>query len=244
MRKKSAAVKEFLKPVGDGFTRNNPTFRLVLGTCPTLAVTTGAFNGFAMGLLTTFVLVFSNILVSVLSRFIPRKVRIPCFILIITSLSTVTEMLVEFISSELYASLGIYLSLIAVNCIILGRAESFASVHSPLASLADGLGVGLGFTASITAIGLIRELLGAGTFFAGSFLGHEFGWEISALTEAGLPMTFFVLPAGGFFVFALTMVVFNAAFNKYNERLETIEAHLLADESTMVPAVGHKEDIE
>lgn len=193
----------FTEPIINGFTKNNPTFRLVLGTCPTLAVTTAAMNGLTMGLATTFVLICSNTIISLLRKVIPSKVRIPAYVLIIATFVTVVQMVMNTFLPELYESLGLFLSLIVVNCIILARAESFASQNSVIPSALDGLGVGLGFTVSITFISIVRELLGSGAIF---------GVVIPGLSDYA--MTIFVMPAGGFLAYAFLMVIFNEVFNK------------------------------
>ncbi|MGD8563057.1 MAG: electron transport complex subunit E [Desulfarculaceae bacterium] len=151
-----------------------PPFRLVLGLCPTLAVTTSAENGMGMGLATTFVLVCSNLLISLLRKLIPKKVRIAAFIVIIASFVVIVEMMAEAFAFKLYQALGIFIPLIVVNCIILGRAEAFASKNGPFASIADGLGVGLGFTMSLTVLGSVREILGNGTWFGMGVFGEAY----------------------------------------------------------------------
>ena len=152
----------------NGIIKENPTFVLVLGMCPTLAVTTSAINGIGMGLTTTVVLAMSNLMISLLRKFIPDGVRMPAFIVVVASFVTIVQMLLEGFIPSLYSALGIYIPLIVVNCIILGRAEAYASKNPPIPSLFDGIGMGLGFTLSITCIGAVRELLGAGQLF-GSF---------------------------------------------------------------------------
>jgi electron transport complex protein RnfE len=163
-------VKEFTK----GFWQELPPFRLVLGLCPTLAVTTAAKNGLAMGLATTFVLVFSNVVVSSLRQVIPGKVRIASYIVIIASFVVMAELFMQAYFYSFYEILGIFVPLIVVNCIILGRAEAFASKNSIIYSLADGLGIGLGFTISLIVLGGIREILGNGTFFDASIMWSTF----------------------------------------------------------------------
>jgi len=148
-----------------GFLKENPTFVLLLGMCPTLGVTTSAINGLGMGLATTFVLVMSNIAVSLVKNVIPDKVRIPAFVVIIASFVTVVELTMQAFTPELFETLGIFIPLIVVNCIILGRAEAFASKNNVFDSLLDGLGIGLGFSMSLTILGSIREILGSGAFF-------------------------------------------------------------------------------
>ena len=163
-------IKEFTK----GFWQELPPFRLVLGLCPTLAVTTAAENGVAMGLATTFVLVFSNLVVSTLRKVIPSKVRIASYIVIIASFVVLAELLMQAYFYPFYKILGIFVPLIVVNCIILGRAEAFASKNPIIYSLADGLGIGLGFTISLTILGGIREIIGNGTFFGASVMWSTF----------------------------------------------------------------------
>lgn len=183
----------------NGLVKENPTFVLTLGMCPTLAVTTSAVNGLGMGLTTTAVLVLSNMIISLLRHIIPDKVRIPAFIVIIASFVTVMQLLLQGFIPSLYDSLGIYIPLIVVNCIILGRAEAYASKNKPIASLFDGIGMGLGFTLSITCIGAVRELIGAGSLF-----GHQvLPLADAAAGKAGYePITIFILAPGAFFVLA------------------------------------------
>jgi electron transport complex protein RnfE len=176
-------IKEFTK----GFWQELPPFRLVLGLCPTLAVTTAAENGVAMGLATTFVLVFSNLVVSSLRQVIPSKVRIASYIVIIASFVVLAELLMQAYFYPFYEILGIFVPLIVVNCIILGRAEAFASKNPIIYSLADGLGIGLGFTISLTILGGIREIIGNGTFFGASVMWSTFE-----------PLTFMVKAPGAF----------------------------------------------
>lgn len=182
-----------------GLIRENPVLRLVLGTCPTLAVTTSAINGVGMGLAATFVLVCSGAAVSLLRRVIPDKVRIPAFITIIAGFVTIVQMLMKAFLPVIDQALGIFLPLIVVNCIILARAEMFASKNPVLPSVLDGLGMGLGFTATLTAMGIIRELIGAGSLF---------GLPITSRFID--PMLVMILPPGGFFVFGILVAVSNA----------------------------------
>ena len=181
----------------NGLVKENPTFVMMLGMCPTLAVTTSAINGIGMGLSTTVVLIFSNLLISMLRKIIPDSVRMPAFIVVVATLVTVVQFLLEGFVPSLYASLGVYIPLIVVNCIILGRAEAYASKNKPIASLFDGIGMGLGFTLSITCIGAVRELLGAGQLFGQQILplaaDGKMGYE---------PITIFILAPGAFFVLA------------------------------------------
>ena len=179
----------------NGIIKENPTFVLVLGMCPTLAVTTSAINGIGMGLTTTVVLAMSNLMISLLRKFIPDGVRMPAFIVVVASFVTIVQMLLEGFIPSLYSALGIYIPLIVVNCIILGRAEAYASKNPPIPSLFDGIGMGLGFTLSITCIGAVRELLGAGQLF---------GRQILPLADAAAgkmgyePITIFILAPGAF----------------------------------------------
>ena len=190
-------MNKYISTFTKGLVKENPTFRLVLGTCPTLAVTTAAMNGLGMGAAATFVLVCSNIAISALRKVIPDKVRLPAYIVVIAAFTTIVQMLVQAFLPAVNDALGIYLPLIVVNCIILGRAEAFASKNSVGMSALDGLGMGCGFTGALVLMGGIRELLGNGTLF---------GWP-----EAGLfpPITIFVLPAGGFFVFGMMIWLTN-----------------------------------
>jgi len=203
--------KDITSPFTNGIINNNATFRLVLGTCPTLAITTSASNGIGMGLSVLFVLVCANAIVSILRNIIPRKVRIPAYILIIATFSTIVEMVVRAFLPDLYDKLGLFLPLIVVNCILLARVESFASLNRVIPSIMDGIGIGLGFTFSITLIGIVREFLGAGSFF---------GIPINSIISAELPMTFFILPAGGFMVYGFLMVIFNSVVDKIKKSLE------------------------
>ena len=180
----------------NGLIKENPVLRLVLGTCPTLAVTTLAFNGLGMGIAATFVLFCSNIVISALRKVIPDKVRLPAYITVIATFVTVLQMLVKAFVPALDSALGIFLPLIVVNCIILGRAEMFASKNSIGLSALDGLGMGLGFTGTLVVMGSVREVLGAGTLFG-----------IQVMPAAVDPMTVFITPPGGFFVFGCLMAL-------------------------------------
>jgi electron transport complex protein RnfE len=184
-----------LQLIVDGIVKNNPTFVLVLGMCPTLGTTTSAINGLGMGLATTIVLILSNITISAIAKIIPDKVRIPCYIVVIASFVTIVQLLLQAYVPVLYESLGIFLPLIVVNCIILGRAEAFASKNPVGDSALDGIGIGLGFTIALTAVGLVREILGSGS---------AFGWKFMA----GDGMLAFVLAPGAFIVLAYLMVIF------------------------------------
>ena len=197
-----------------GFLKENPVLRLVLGTCPTLATSTSVVNGVGMGIAATIVLICSNVAISALRKVIPAKARIPAYIVIIASFVTMVQLLVKAFVPALDKSLGVFLPLIVVNCIILGRAEAFAGKNPVLASAADGLGMGIGFTAALFCMGTVREILGAGTFLSGidTMIGGTFtGFDFTGLlAKIGLaPMTIFILPAGGFFVFGILMACAN-----------------------------------
>ena len=179
----------------DGLITSNPTFKLVLGTCPTLALTTMAMNGIGMGLAVTFVLIFSNLLVSLLRKAIPNQVRIPAFVLIIATFVTIVRLALDKFLPDIYDSLGLYLPLIVVNCIILARAESFASKNTPLASVVDGLFTGIGFTFALTLMGAFREILGSGAIFGIKL------WDFQ--------IAFFSSSAGAFFTYALFIATFS-----------------------------------
>ncbi len=187
----------------NGLIKENPTFVLMLGMCPTLAVTTSAVNGIGMGLSTTVVLVLSNMLISMLRKIIPDSVRMPAFIVVVASFVTIVQFLLEGFVPSLYASLGLYIPLIVVNCIILGRAESYASKNPILPSMFDGIGMGLGFTVGLTAIGVVRELIGAGKIF-----------DIQVLPSSYEPVTIFILAPGAFFVLACLTALQNKVKNR------------------------------
>jgi electron transport complex protein RnfE len=185
----------------DGIIKNNPTFVLVLGMCPTLGTTSSALNGLGMGVATLFVLVLSNICISAVARFIPDKVRIPSYIVIIATFVTLVEFLMKAYVPALYETLGLFIPLIVVNCIVLGRAEAFANKNSVADSALDGLGIGLGFTIALTVLGLCRELLGNGSLF---------GWKFIQ----GDGMLAFVLAPGAFLVLGYLMVLFRKLTRK------------------------------
>lgn len=182
----------------NGIVKENPTFVLTLGMCPTLAVTTSAKNGLGMGLTTMVVLALSNAFISLLRKVIPDKVRIPAFIVIIASFVTVMELLLEGFLPSLYDALGIYIPLIVVNCIILGRAEAYASKNPVLPSLFDGIGMGLGFTIALTMIGAVREILGAGQIFG-----------VTVMPSGYVPVSIFIMAPGAFFVLAMLTAIQN-----------------------------------
>lgn len=197
-----------LDALKNGIVKENPVLRLILGTCPTLAVTTAASNGLGMGLAATFVLLGSNVTISLLRKVIPDKIRIPAYITIIAGFVTVIQMLCKAFLPAINESLGIYLPLIVVNCIILGRAEMFARKNSVAASALDALGMGIGFTAALLLIGMIRELIGAGSLF---------GLDITG----GFGMTLLILPPGGFFVYGVLIALSNKLAARLDQPIRT-----------------------
>ena len=203
MMAKKSLFKEFSK----GIIKENPVLCLVLGTCPTLAVTTSASNAIGMGVAATAVLVCSNAVISLLRKFIPDKVRIPAYITIIAGFVSVVQMLVKAFAPAINDSLGIYLPLIVVNCIILGRAEMFAGKNPVLPSILDGLGMGVGFTAALLAMGIIRELLGSGSLFGVQLIP--------------LQILIFILPPGGFFVFGMLIMIANKLNTRSGKKVKT-----------------------
>ena len=208
MHKKQNFLSVFL----NGLIVENPTFVLMLGMCPTLGITTQAMNGVGMGLATTFVLVFSNLFISLLRNIIPEKVRIPSYIVIIASFVTLIDLMMQAFLPDLRASLGTYIPLITVNCIIFARAESFAAKNPPILSIADGLGMGLGFTCSITLLSCVRELFGSGTIFG-----------LQMMPEAYQPMAVMNQVPGGFVTLGLMMIIVNfirTAIQNKNTRKE------------------------
>jgi electron transport complex protein RnfE len=198
----------------NGLIKENPTFVLTLGMCPTLAVTTSAINGLGMGLTTTAVLVLSNMMISALRNIIPNRVRIPAFIVIVASFVTMVELLLEGYLPSLYDALGIYIPLIVVNCIILGRAESFASKNPVIPSLFDGLGMGLGFSLALTIIGAVRELLGAGELFGIPVINNIISIFLKDVQY--VPISIFIMAPGAFFVLA----ALTATQNRIKRKLE------------------------
>lgn len=191
----------------NGLIKENPTFVLMLGMCPTLAVTTSAINGIGMGLSTTVVLVLSNMLISMLRKIIPDSVRMPAFIVVVASFVTIVQFLLEGFVPSLYDSLGLYIPLIVVNCIILGRAESYASKNPVLPSVFDGIGMGLGFTVGLTSIGIVRELIGSGKIF-----------NFQVLPDTYEPITIFILAPGAFFVLAGLTALQNKIKNRAQKK--------------------------
>ena len=200
-------MKKCLERLYNGLLKENPVLVLMLGMCPALAVSTRALNGIGMGLSTLAVLVLSNLIISCLRKVIPDQVRLPAYIVIAASLVTVTQMIIEAYLPSLYDALGLYIPLIVVNCIILGRAEAYANKNKPLPSVMDGIGMGLGFTAALTIAGALRELLGNGTIFGAQ-----------VMPEAYEPMVIFIQPPGAFLIFALIIAVMNAIGIKTRQR--------------------------
>ncbi len=198
IKKGEIFLKGILERLYNGIIKENPTFVLMLGMCPTLAVTTSALNGLGMGVATMAVLVMSNMIISLLRKVIPNGVRVPVYIIIIASFVTVVEMLMHAFLTPLYSSLGIFIPLIVVNCIIFGRAESYASKNNVLLSVFDGFGIGIGFTIGLTTIGIIRELLGSGTVF---------GFRV--LPESYEPISIFILAPGAFLVLSILCALMN-----------------------------------
>ena len=226
MAKKKGLVHEFTK----GIVKENPVLRLVLGTCPTLAVSTSVESALGMGVAASIVLICSNIAISALKKVIPSKVRIPAYIVIIASFVTIVQMVVKAFAPQIDAQLGVYLPLIVVNCIILGRAEAFACKNSVLASAVDGMGMGVGFTAALLLMGAIRELLGTGTI-AG----------LQIIPASVSPMLIFILPPGGFFVFGMLI----AFANKIADKKGLSKAELKGcEDCPMAASCSIREEIE
>ena len=191
-----------LKVLVNGIIKENPTFVLLLGMCPTLGTTSPAINGMSMGLATMCVLILSNFIIALIKKLIPDAVRIPAYIVVIASLVTVLQMVIKAYAPDIDKSLGLFIPLIVVNCIILGRAESFAAKNGPVASIFDGIGIGLGFTFGLTSLGAVRELLGTGSIFGVTLWGETYG------------MLMFVLAPGAFLVLGYLIVLFNKITKK------------------------------
>ena len=191
-----------LKVLVNGIIKENPTFVLLLGMCPTLGTTSSAINGMSMGLATMCVLILSNFIIALIKKLIPDAVRIPAYIVVIASLVTVLQMLIKAYAPDIDKSLGLFIPLIVVNCIILGRAESFAAKNGPVASIFDGIGIGLGYTLGLTSLGAVRELLGTGSIFGVTLWGETYG------------MLMFVLAPGAFLVLGYLIVLFNKITKK------------------------------
>ena len=187
----------YLQIIKNGITKENPTFVLMLGMCPTLATTTSAINGMSMGLATMFVLICSNVVISLIKNLTPDMVRIPVFIVVIASFVTILQMVMQAYLPDIYASLGLFIPLIVVNCVILGRAEGFASKNGAMASLMDGIGIGLGFTLGLTLLGICREVLGNGSIFGFTLLPETYN------------MLMFVLPPGAFISLGFLIAIVN-----------------------------------
>ena len=187
----------YIKPFLNGLVKENPTFVIMLGMCPTLATTTSALNGMGMGLATMFVLICSNVVISLIKNIVPDKVRIPVYVVVIATFVTIVDLVMQAYVPSLYAALGLFIPLIVVNCIVLGRAESFAAKNNALASMMDGAGIGLGFTCSLTIVGIVREILGTGKVFSFSLFPEEYG------------MLLFILAPGAFIVLGYMMALFN-----------------------------------
>lgn len=196
-----------LERLYNGIIKENPTFVLMLGMCPTLAVTTSAKNGFGMGMTTMVILALSNLMISMLRKMIPDSVRMPAYIVVVASFVTIVQFLLQGFIPSLYDSLGIYIPLIVVNCIILGRAEAYASKNGPISSLFDGIGMGLGFTAGLTSIGIVRELIGSGKIF-----------NFQVLPDTYEPITIFILAPGAFFVLAGLTALQNKIKNRAQKK--------------------------
>ena len=207
-------MNKYVERLYNGIIKENPTFVLMLGMCPTLAVTSSAINGLGMGLSTTVVLILSNLLISLFRKVIPNGVRMPAYIVIVASLVTMVQFVMEAYTPSLAASLGVYIPLIVVNCIILGRAESYASKNPPLPSVFDGIGMGLGFTFGLTCIGLLRELLGA---------GQVFGVQILSLSWF-TPITIFIMAPGAFLVLAFLVAIMNIVRQKMEAKGKPLAA--------------------
>ncbi len=187
-----------LKYLTNGLLKENPTFVLVLGTCPALAVTTSAVNGLGMGAATTFVLIFSNLLIAALKNVIPDKVRIPAFIVVIATFVTIVDLVMQAYVPDLYKALGVFIPLIVVNCIILGRAEAFAQKNKIIPAILDGIGMGIGFTLAITLMGAIREILGSGAIF-----------DIKFVSEQTKTILIFIMPPGAFITYGYLIALIN-----------------------------------
>ncbi len=190
----------------NGIVTENPTFRLVLGMCPTMAITKTVFGGVGMGLAATFVLVCSNLVISMLRKQIPEAIRIPAFVIIIATFVTIVDLLLQAFVPALYKTLGIFIPLIVVNCIIFARAEAFAFKNPPVASVMDGLGMGIGFTLALIVLSVIREVFGAGTF-----------WGVQVMPSAYQPMTILTQSPGGFFTLGLLLAVVNLLIRRFGK---------------------------
>ena len=195
----------YFKILKNGIVKENPTFVLLLGMCPTLGTTSSAINGLSMGLATTFVLILSNLIISLIKNLVPDKVRIPSYIVVIASLVTILQMLMQAYLPGIYATLGLFIPLIVVNCIILGRAEAFAAKNGPVESIFDGIGIGIGFTIALTLLGACREILGTGVLFK----SDDFGIAGIPLQGESCGMLMFVLAPGAFIVLGYLIAIVN-----------------------------------
>ncbi len=204
-------MKELRRVFLNGILNENPTFRLLLGMCPTLAISTAASQGLGMGLSATFVLVFSNMVISLLRKVIPEKVRIPCFVVVIATFVTIIDLVIKAFLPSLSSSLGIYIPLIVVNCIIFARAEAFAFKNPVLPSIVDGLGMGLGFTLSLTLLSSVREIIGSGKWFS-----------MQVMPAGYKPMSIIIAPSGGFLTLGILILLVNA-FVKYLARRKAMK---------------------
>lgn len=225
-------MNKYFERLYNGVIKENPTLVLMLGMCPTLAVSTRAMNGIGMGLSTTAVLILSNFVISALRKLIPDQVRLPSYIVIVASLVTVTELLIQAYIPSLYEALGIYIPLIVVNCIILGRAEAYANKNTPGLAVMDGLGMGLGFTVALTLAGAVRELLGNGSVFG-----------INVLPEGVEPIGIFVQPPGAFLVIALFIAIMNAIGIKTRQR-KLVEEGCGGECATCSVPCGETEEVD
>lgn len=187
----------YISIIKNGIIKENPTFVLMLGMCPTLATTTSAINGLSMGLATMFVLICSNVVISLMKKLTPDMIRIPVFIVVIASFVTILQMVMQAYVPDIYSTLGLFIPLIVVNCVILGRAEAFAAKHGAMSSLMDGIGIGLGFTLGLTLLGICREVLGSGTIFGMTLLPETYN------------MLMFVLPPGAFITLGFLVAIIN-----------------------------------
>ncbi len=229
-------MKQYIKQLREGLLDNNPTLVQLLGMCPTLATTTTVANAFGMGVAATAVLVCSNLFISLLRKFIPQQVRIAAYIVIVSGFVTAVELLMRAYFYSLYQALGLFIPLIVVNCIILARAEAFASKNSPLPSIVDGVGMGLGFTFALCLIGAVRELLGSGTLLG-----------FAVLPESYPKMTIFVLPAGAFltlgFIIAVVQKIRNSAADRERHR-KIEESHRDADRENTNETLKEEEGLQ
>lgn len=223
-------MKPWVERIYNGVIKENPSFVLMLGMCPTLAVTTSASNGIGMGLSTMAVLIVSNLIISLVRKIVPDDVRLPAYIVIVASLVTVVELLMEAYTPSIYSALGIYIPLIVVNCIILGRAEAFASKNPVIPSFFDGLGMGLGFTVALTCIGAVRELLGAGEIFGLPVMSGICSGINHVLAAVGInhqveyvPIAIFIMAPGAFFVLATLTAIQNRVKRKMAEKGQNVD---------------------